>query len=74
MCSQAPGAEPKVKCLLSEGEELEVLDDHFSIPVCYVMVSFGVIQPFSLVHGVRMARWISCTDLDHSLSPRHSTH
>ena len=30
---QAPGAKPKVKCLLEEGEELMVVDDHFTIPV-----------------------------------------
>ena len=30
---QAPGAQPKVKCLLKEGEELELVEDHFSLPV-----------------------------------------
>lgn len=30
---QAPGAQPKVKCLLKEGEDLEVVEDYFSLPV-----------------------------------------
>lgn len=33
VAGQAPGAEPKVKCLLEEGEALDVIDDHFTIPV-----------------------------------------
>ena len=30
---QAPGARPQVKCLLEEGETIEFIENHFSIPV-----------------------------------------
>lgn len=45
---QAPGSKPIVKCLLEEGEAVEVVDDHFSIPVC------------SALHHVQVAPTASC--------------
>ena len=30
---QAPGARPQVKCLLEKGEKIELIENHFTIPV-----------------------------------------
>ena len=33
---QAPGARPQVKCLLEKGEKIELIENHFTIPVSHL--------------------------------------